>query len=91
MRAGPHDHMGAMSQTVRCPVCNAPTRVMTIPVRVERGGREVLKLIVPARVCERCEHVSIEDDVTEEVLSTLEQHSEPGDDIIFPGGGPTLH
>ena len=91
MRAGPHDHMGAMSQTVPCPVCNAPTRVMTIPVRVERGGREVLKLIVPARVCERCEHVSIEDDVTEEVLSTLEQHSEPGDDIIFPGGGPTLH
>ena len=83
--------MGAMSETVPCPVCNAPTRVMTIPVRVERGGREVLKLIVPARVCERCEHVSIEDDVTEEVLSTLEQHSEPGDDIVFPGGGPTLH
>ena len=83
--------MGAMSETVPCPVCGAPTRVMTIPVRVERGGREVLKLIVPARVCERCEHVSIEDDVTEEVLSTLEQHSEPGDDIVFPGGGPTLH
>ena len=80
-----------MSETVACPVCKGPMRLTTIPVRVERDGREVLKLLVPARVCERCQHVGIEDEVTEEVISTLEQNTEPGDDIIFPGGGPTLH
>jgi hypothetical protein len=83
--------MAAMSETVACSVCKGSTRLTTIPVRVERGGREVLKLLVPARVCERCQNVGIEDEVTEEVISTLEQNTEPGDDIIFPGGGPTLH
>jgi hypothetical protein len=74
-----------------CPVCRAATRATTIPVRVERGGREVLRLLVPARACVRCEHVQIADEVTEEVVATLEQHTEPGDDIVFPGGGPTVH
>lgn len=74
-----------------CPVCDAPTRPTTIPVRVERGGREVLKLLVPARACDRCEHVRIDDEVTEDVIATLEKHTEPGDDIVFPEGGPTVH
>ena len=46
---------------------------------------------MPARACVRCEHVQIPDEVTEEVVATLEQHTEPGDDIVFPGGGPTVH
>ena len=46
---------------------------------------------MPARACVRCEHVQIADEVTEEVVATLEQHTEPGDDIVFPGGGPTVH
>ena len=79
-----------MAEGQNCPVCGGGTRVTTIPVRVERGGREVLKLLVPARVCERCGHVGIEDEVTEEVVATLEEHTEPGDDIVFPGGA-TLH
>jgi hypothetical protein len=80
-----------MADQQPCPVCRAPTRATTIPVRVERGGREVLKLLVPARACKRCEHVQIDDEVTEDVVATLESHTEPGDDIIFPGGAPTLH
>jgi hypothetical protein len=74
-----------------CLVCGAHTRPTTIPVRVERGGREVLRLLVPARACERCEHVRIDDQVTEEVVATLESHTEPGDDIVFPDEGPTVH
>ena len=79
-----------MNEDQVCTVCRAATRGTTIPVRVERGGREVLRLLVPARICQACEHVGIEDEVTEDVIATLEQHTEPGDDIIFPGG-PTLH
>lgn len=79
-----------MAETSRCPVCRARTRLTTVPVRVQRAGHEVLKILVPARRCERCAEVSFEDEVTEEVVSTLEAHTQPGDDIIFPGG-QTLH
>jgi hypothetical protein len=34
--------------------------------------------------------VSFDDEVTEAVIAALEEHTEPGDDIIFPGGA-TLH
>jgi hypothetical protein len=79
-----------MAETSRCPVCRARTRVTTIPVRVQRDGHEVLKLLVPGRQCERCEQVTFDDEVTDEVVATLEEHTQPGDDIIFPGG-QTLH
>jgi hypothetical protein len=45
----------------------------------------------PGARLQRCEHVQIDDEVTEDVVATLESHTEPGDDIIFPGGAPTLH
>jgi YgiT-type zinc finger domain-containing protein len=79
-----------MTEDETCPVCEGPTAVTTIPVRVERGGREVLRLLVPARECGRCGHVAIDDEVTEAVVESLEEHTRPGDDIIFPGGA-TLH
>ena len=79
-----------MAESSRCPVCRARTRVTTVPVRVQREGQEVLKLLVPARKCERCEELSFEDEVTNEVVAALEEHTQPGDDIIFPGG-QTLH
>ncbi len=79
-----------MAETSRCPVCRARTRLTTIPVRVQRDGHEVLKLLVPGRQCERCEQVTFDDEVTDEVVAILEEHTQPGDDIIFPGG-QTLH
>lgn len=80
-----------MSDKKPCPVCRGPTRPTTIPVRIRRAGEDVFKLLVPARLCVRCEEVSIEDEVTDEVVAALEEHTEPGDDIVFPEGGPTLH
>jgi hypothetical protein len=65
-----------MAETSRCPVCRARTCVTTI--------------LVPGRQCERCEQVTFDDEVTDEVVATLEEHTQPGDDIIFPGG-QTLH
>lgn len=90
--AGPAglDHIGAMSAHHPCPVCRGATVATTVPVRVERRGREVLRLTVPARSCERCARVAFADEVIEEVVATLERHSEPGDDIVFPPEA-TLH
>lgn len=73
-----------------CPLCSEPTRSSTIPVRVERRGREILELLVPTRVCTRCEHVAVEDETIQEVVATLELHTEPGDDVVLPAGA-TLH
>lgn len=83
-------HVAAMAEGDDCPVCGGVTRATTIPVRVERGGREVLRLLVPARSCERCDHVQIEDEAVEETVATLEEHTLPGDDIVLPAGA-TLH
>lgn len=73
-----------------CPICREPTRAMAVPVRVEREGRVVLRLEAPARACDHCDTVSVEDEVVEELIAALEEHTRPGDDIIFPGG-VTLH
>jgi YgiT-type zinc finger domain-containing protein len=73
-----------------CPICGTELEEDTIPIRVERHGQEVLRLMVPAQVCPTCEQVSFEDEMTEAVIAALEEHTEPGDDIIFPSD-TTLH
>ena len=79
-----------MTKTQPCPLCRGPTHATAVPIRVERGGHEILKILVPASACERCDHLAVDDEATEEAVAALERHTEPGDDIILPAG-PTLH
>lgn len=65
-------------------VCGAATRIDKLPVRVRRSGVEVVRLLVPMRVCDECGWQTIEDSVTDEVVQRLETVTEPGDEIVFP-------
>jgi hypothetical protein len=67
-----------------CPICTAPAHAATLPVSVRRAGQTVLELEVVAWLCEECGYVDIDDAVREALIATLEAHSRPGDDIVFP-------
>ena len=67
-----------------CPICAAPTAPLLVPVTVRRDGQVVFQLEVPARHCTDCGHVEIDEATQEAVIATLERHSRPGDDIVFP-------
>lgn len=74
-----------------CPICAGPTRPESVPVRVERRGRELMRLAVPARACDECGHLDVAEGVTEDLVAVLEARTLPGDDIIIsdvpPGQG----
>lgn len=67
-----------------CPICAEATAPMAVPVQVRRAGRTVLSLEVPARRCEACGYVDIDDAARESLIATLEARTRPGDDIVFP-------
>lgn len=68
----------------RCPVCAGRVRIDHLPVSVRRDGETVHRLKVPAWRCTECGNLDIDDAVRESVIASLEQHSRPGDDIVFP-------
>jgi YgiT-type zinc finger domain-containing protein len=67
-----------------CPICRDPVRIGHVPVSVRRHGRVVFRLKVPAWRCPACGYLDIDEAVREEVVATLERHTRPGDDIVFP-------
>ena len=67
-----------------CPICRASSLPVRVPILVRRKGRVVRKVEVPARRCEACGYVDIDEATQEEVIATLERHTRPGDDIVFP-------
>ncbi|MEK0082641.1 hypothetical protein [Benzoatithermus flavus] len=72
-----------MTLTHACPICAAPAEPMMLPVSVRRAGRTVFRLEVPAWHCSECGYVDVEDATRESVIATLEEHTRPGDDIVF--------
>jgi YgiT-type zinc finger domain-containing protein len=66
-----------------CPICHGDVRVATLPVTVQRPGRVVFRLQVPAWRCVECGYDDIEETDREQAIAALEKNSEPGDDIVF--------
>lgn len=77
-----------MSEMAACAVCGEPTEAVTFPVRVVRGGQEVLRVMVAGRACSACGWLDVPDEVRERLIATLDAHTEPGDDIVFPQDTP---
>jgi YgiT-type zinc finger domain-containing protein len=67
-----------------CPICAGPAEPIRLPVVVRRQGQTVCRLEVPAWRCGECGHVDVEDERQDELIAALENHSLPGDDIVFP-------
>jgi hypothetical protein len=53
-------------------------------VLVQRGKLTILEIEVPARACAGCGYVNVADAAREQLIATLEQETQPGDDIVFP-------
>lgn len=73
-----------MTPSPACSICGGETAPILLPVQVRRGGRLVFRLEVPARLCEACGYVDVADSTREELIATLEDKTQPGDDIVFP-------
>jgi YgiT-type zinc finger domain-containing protein len=67
-----------------CPICAGATSPYTLPVSVRREGHTVLELALSAWRCGECGYVDVEDATRESLIATLEEHTQPGDDIVFP-------
>lgn len=72
----------------RCTVCDGEVEATEIPVMIRRAGHEVTRLAVPGTVCAECGWVAVEDAARENLIATLERHSRPGDEIVFPEDTP---
>jgi hypothetical protein len=70
--------------THACPICAGAALPYKLPVAVRREGRTVLELALAAWRCRDCGYVDVEDATRESLIATLEEHTRPGDDIVFP-------
>jgi len=72
-----------------CPICTGRVALDSLPVSIRRHGETIYRLRVPAWSCTACGYLDIDEPVRESVIASLEQHSRPGDDIVFPVEGDT--
>jgi hypothetical protein len=85
LKVSPLDRpIGIAAVNIACPICGAPTSPLPVPIMVRRGGRVVFRVEAPTRRCGECGHLEIDETTQEEVIATLERHTRPGDDIVFP-------
>ncbi|WP_191058289.1 YgiT-type zinc finger protein [Geminicoccus harenae] len=67
-----------------CPCCQAGLlRADSVTMAIRRDGQLVTHVQVPAWRCRNCGEQSFADEVIEEAVAALEEHSEAGDEIVL--------
>ena len=67
-----------------CPFCHAGLlRADTVTIAIRRRGSVLHEVQVAAWRCRNCGERSFSDDVIDRAVSTLENYTRPGDDIVL--------